>query len=137
MELQRRCFWVEPHFRSQPVRPVHKSRRTRPRPWPRGGAPQTFADLSARLQPAVVNISTRQRVPVRTQADPLEEFFRRFGFPDGPTARRRAAAPGPRTRETGSLGSGFIISSDGYIVTNNHLIQSAAGNGTVDQVTVT
>src|SRR5215212_9913658 len=47
------------------------------------GAPQSFADLAARLQPAVVNISTRQRVPVRTQADPLEEFFRRFGFPDG------------------------------------------------------
>ena len=47
-----------------------------------GGGPISFADLSARLQPAVVNISTRQRVPVRTQADPLEEFFRRFGFPD-------------------------------------------------------
>ena len=42
---------------------------------PPGGAPMSFADLSARLQPAVVNISTRQRVPVRTQADPLEEFF--------------------------------------------------------------
>src|SRR5215217_7403223 len=50
---------------------------------PRAGAPMSFADLAARLQPAVVNISTKQRVPVRTQADPLEEFFRRFGFPDG------------------------------------------------------
>jgi serine protease Do len=105
-----------------------------------GGAPVSFADLSARLQPAVVNISTRQRVPVRTQADPLEEFFRRFGFPDGQQGGPQGApgAPGgPRTRETGSLGSGFIISADGYIVTNNHLIQSASGNGTVDQVTVT
>ena len=37
---------------------------------PRPGAPMSFADLSARLQPAVVNISTKQRVPVRTQADP-------------------------------------------------------------------
>ena len=101
-----------------------------------GGAPQTFADLSARLQPAVVNISTRQRVPVRTQADPLEEFFRRFGFPDGQQPGQGGGS-GPRTRETGSLGSGFIISADGYIVTNNHLIQSASGNGTVDQVTVT
>ena len=35
-----------------------------------GGAPMSFADLSARLQPSVVNISTRQRVPVRTQSDP-------------------------------------------------------------------
>ena len=106
-----------------------------------GGAPISFADLSARLQPAVVNISTRQRVPVRTQADPMEEFFRRFGFPDGGQQGQTPGGPGgpggPRTRETGSLGSGFLISADGYIVTNNHLIQSASGNGTVDQVTVT
>src|SRR5215218_3109260 len=101
-----------------------------------GGALISFADLSARLQPAVVNISTRQRVPVRAQADPMEEFFRRFGFPDGQQPGQGGGA-GPRTRETGSLGSGFIISADGYIVTNNHLIQSASGNGTVDQVTVT
>src|SRR5215218_4003415 len=101
-----------------------------------GGAPQTFADLSARLQPAVVNISTRQRVPVRTQADPLEEFFRRFGFPDGQQPGQQGQQ-GPRTRETGSLGSGFIISADGYIVTNNHLIQGADGTGVVDSVTVT
>ena len=100
-----------------------------------GGAPMSFAELSARLQPAVVNISTRQRVPVRTQADPLEEFFRRFGFPENQQPGQGGG--GPRTRETGSLGSGFIISPDGYIVTNNHLIQSATGNGTVDQVTVT
>ena len=46
---------------------------------PRAGAPTSFADLAARLQPAVVNISTRQRVPVRRQIDPFEEFFRRFG----------------------------------------------------------
>src|SRR5262245_28683436 len=52
---------------------------------PRPGAPMSFADLSARLQPAVVNISTKQRVPVRTQsADPFEEFFRRFGGPTQP-----------------------------------------------------
>ena len=105
-----------------------------------GGAPISFADLSAKLQPAVVNISTRQRVPVRAQADPLEEFFRRFGFPENQQGGPQGApgAPGgPRTRETGSLGSGFLISADGYIVTNNHLIQSASGNGTVDQVTVT
>src|SRR5512141_3074945 len=42
------------------------------------GAPMSFADLAARLQPAVVNISTKQRVPVRTQADPFEELFKRF-----------------------------------------------------------
>ena len=45
---------------------------------PRPGAPMSFADLTARLAPAVVNISTKQRVPVRAQQDPFEEFFRRF-----------------------------------------------------------
>jgi serine protease Do len=107
---------------------------------PRPGAPMSFADLAARLQPAVVNISTKQRVPVRAQqSDPFEEFFRRFGGPDGaqPGGGAPGGGPQPRTRETGSLGSGFIVSPDGYIVTNNHLIQGATGNGTVDSVTVT
>ena len=107
---------------------------------PRLGAPMSFADLAARLQPAVVNISTTQRVPVSKQADPFEEFFRRFGgeVPQGQTAPGRGGSGGatPQTRETGSLGSGFIISPDGYVVTNNHLIQGADGNGTVDPVTV-
>ncbi|HET7708903.1 MAG TPA: Do family serine endopeptidase [Sphingomicrobium sp.] len=97
------------------------------------GAPQSFADLAAKLQPAVVNISTKQRVAVRRQADPFEEFFRRFGAPVPQSPQQQ----GPQTRETGSLGSGFIISPDGYIVTNNHLIQGADGTGTVDSVTVT
>src|SRR5436305_11225720 len=45
---------------------------------PRPGAPMSFADLVARLQPAVVNISTKQRVPVKAQTDPFEQFFRQF-----------------------------------------------------------
>ncbi|MBA3510716.1 MAG: Do family serine endopeptidase [Sphingomonas sp.] len=108
---------------------------------PRPGAPMSFAELSARLQPAVVNISTKQRVPVRTQTDPFEEFFRRFGGPNVQPGPQGPQGPQggitPRTRETGSLGSGFIISPDGYVVTNNHLITGATGTGTVDTVTVT
>ncbi|MEO6225280.1 MAG: Do family serine endopeptidase [Sphingomicrobium sp.] len=107
---------------------------------PRPGAPMSFADLSARLQPAVVNISTKQRVPVKAQADPFDEFFRRFDPGQGGSGQAQGRGPSqaqPRTRETGSLGSGFIISPDGYIVTNNHLIQGANGTGTVDTVTVT
>src|SRR3954467_7032935 len=107
----------------------------------RAGAPMSFADLVAKLQPAVVNISTKQRVPVKAQTDPLEEFFRRFdpnqqqGGGGGDNSGGDGAQP--RTREAGSLGSGFIISPDGYIVTHNHLIQGLTGTGTVDTVTVT
>ena len=116
---------------------------------PRPGAPMSFAELVARLQPAVVNISTKQRVPVRSQADPFEEFFRRFdptqpqgpGGPSGPGGQGAQGGSGggaqPRTREAGSLGSGFLVSPDGYLVTNNHLIQGLQGTGTVDSVTVT
>jgi serine protease Do len=102
---------------------------------PRAGAPTSFADLAAKLAPAVVNISTKQRVPVRRQVDPFEEFFRRFGgqLPEGQGQGQES----PQTREAGSLGSGFLISPDGYVVTNNHLIQGANGTGTVDSITIT
>ena len=102
---------------------------------PRAGAPISFADLAARLAPAVVNISTKQRVPVRRQVDPFEEFFRRFGG-QVPQGQGQGDDANPQTREAGSLGSGFIISADGYVVTNNHLIQGVNGTGTVDSVTV-
>ena len=60
---------------------------------PRAGAPNSFADLAARLQPAVVNISTKQRVPVSRTVDPFEEFFRRFGG-QVPPGQGPGGAPG-------------------------------------------
>src|SRR6185503_13303354 len=87
---------------------------------PRAGAPMSFADLVAKLQPAVVNISTKQRVPVKSQQDPFEQFFRQFdpnaqGGGDDNSGGSANSGQQPRTREAGSLGSGFIISPDGYI----------------------
>ncbi|MFN3945073.1 MAG: Do family serine endopeptidase [Allosphingosinicella sp.] len=99
------------------------------------GAPMSFADLAARLQPAVVNISTRQSIQISRQRQlppGFEEFFRRFGgeVPQG-------EGDGTVTQRGGSLGSGFIISADGYIVTNNHVVAPARNNAIVESITVT
>jgi serine protease Do len=100
---------------------------------PPGGAPMSFANLADRLQPAVVNIATRQSITVRQQQLPpgFEEFFRRFG------GQAPSQEQGPVTQRGGSLGSGFIISPDGYVVTNNHVIAPARPDAVVEQITVT
>ncbi len=92
---------------------------------PVGGAPASFADLTEALQPAVVNISTRQRITVANnpfQGTPFADLFGNNGQ--------------PTTREAQSLGSGFIVSADGYVVTNNHVV-SPDQRAELEEVTVT
>lgn len=97
---------------------------------PRAGAPMSFADMVAKLQPAVVNISTTQRVQVQTNPFAGTPFGDLFGGQQGGGGR-------PVTRQAESLGSGFLISADGYVVTNNHVISAGQRGAVVETIKVT
>ena len=77
-------------------------------------SPTGFVELSKKLGPAVVNISTAQTIEIEAQkyakGSPLERFNDFFGG-------------GEENRIARSLGSGFVIDKSGYIVTNNHVIE--------------
>ncbi|MDA0961744.1 MAG: trypsin-like peptidase domain-containing protein, partial [Proteobacteria bacterium] len=85
--------------------------------------PESLAPLAEKVSPSVVNITTSTMVEGRTgpqgivpEGSPFEDFFREFQDRNG---------EGQRPRRSSALGSGFVISEDGFVVTNNHVIEGA------------
>ena len=85
------------------------------------GAPESFAELAEQISPSVVNITTSAMIsapadgmPMVPEGSPFQDFFDDFGGP---------GHGGPQRSE--ALGSGFVVTEDGFIVTNNHVIEGA------------
>ncbi len=94
--------------------------------------PESLAPLAEKISPSVVNITTSTLVEGRTgpqgivpEGSPFEDFFREFQ-----DRNRGEDDTTPAPRRSSALGSGFVISEDGYVVTNNHVIEGA------DEITI-
>jgi serine protease Do len=96
--------------------------------------PVGFADIVEQVKPSVISVKVKMNTggdsltlnednPLR--GTPFEDFFRRFGQPDGPRSGDRQAPRQQRRQYTLGQGSGFFISADGYAVTNNHVVDKA------------
>src|SRR6516162_4468596 len=101
-----------------------------------GPSPSGFADIVAKVKPAVISVrvkvdETEKMTPMNDsdegnpfQGAPFEKFFKQFGFRGMPQGMPEGMVPHGRQMVTGE-GSGFFISADGYAVTNNHVVDHA------------
>src|SRR6185312_14579849 len=107
----------------QPARLEQVAERNVPPHMLEAGAPFSFADLVERVSPAVVTVTVEQEINAaagmnpQDLPEPFRDFFNQYGQQQG--------KPFNIPRKAVAMGSGFIIDKAGYIVTNNHVVESA------------